>query len=95
MTHLYLYHTASLDRISKEATARLTEANKEAYDKVKAKNEWTIGGKTETGNFESYRKGRVILSRNNGTMPYDISRFSYDDQLLIRGYLDHQGLSVR
>ena len=60
-------NSQTLDTISNEATALLAEANKEAYERVKNKSEWTVSNRTETGNFDSYRNGRVNLTRNNGT----------------------------
>ena len=87
--------TQTLDRISKEATARLAKANKEAYDTVKSKSEWTIDKKPETGTFDSYRRGVVTLKKNDAKMSFPITRFSYNDQLLIRGFIDHQGISAR
>jgi len=87
-------NTKTLDDISKEATALLAEANKKAYEKVKAKSEWTINGKTETGNFESYRRGTVTLKKNDAKTSFRITQFSLNDQLLIRGYIDHQGIAA-
>ena len=86
--------TNTLNAISREATALLTKANKEAYEKVNAKTEWTVNEKTEMGNFDSYRNGRVTLIRDNARITHDVVRFSYDEQILIRGYIDHQGISV-
>jgi hypothetical protein len=81
-----------LDKISKEATELLAKKNKEAFNIVKSKKEWTIDRNTESGTFENYRNGRVTLRKNNATTPIEIKRFSYEDQILIRGYIDHQGI---
>jgi hypothetical protein len=88
-------NTQILDRISKEATARLAKANQEAYEKVRTKNEWTIDNKTETGTFDSYRRRTVTLKKDDARTSFPIARFSYEDQLLIRGFIDHQGISVQ
>jgi len=82
----------TLDLISKKATTLLSEANKEAYEEVKTKSQWTIDKKSETGNFDSYRGGRVTLTKNNTRTTYNVALFSYEDQLLIRRYIDHQGI---
>lgn len=86
--------TNILNHISKEATVRLAKANQEAYEAVKIKTEWTINKRTETGNFENYRRGKVTLTRNNANISFDIDKFSYEEQLLIRGYIDHQGIPI-
>jgi hypothetical protein len=61
---------------------------------VKSKNQWTIDNKTEYGTFDSYRNKKITLHtvKNNGKVSFDIKRFSYDDQILIRGFVDHQGI---
>jgi hypothetical protein len=87
--------TRTLSAISKEATALLVKANQEAYEKVKTKNTWTVNEKSITGKFQRYRNGRVTLNRNNGKTTLDINQFSYDDQILIRGYIDHLGIAIR
>ena len=89
-------NTQTLNTISKEATELLTKANKEAYGKVKVKNEWTINDKTVSGTFDKYQKGIVALTKDDGKkIAFFIPTFSYEDQLLIRGYLDHQGISIQ
>jgi len=85
----------TLNHISKEATTLLTKANQEAYEKVNSKNEWTINNRAVTGQFDSYRNGRVTLMRNNARTTFNVNEFSYNEQMLIRGYIDHQGISIR
>ena len=89
------YDSQILDKVSKEATELLAKANEKAYETVKTKNNWTIDKRTETGQFDTYRNEKVTLTKNNTRTSYDIKRFSYDDQLLIRGYIDHQGIPAR
>jgi hypothetical protein len=88
-------NTQTLNRISEKATALLAQANRDAYETVKAKSEWTINNRTETGTFVQYRNGRVTLMRGHGRISFDVTRFSHNDQLLIRGYIDHQGIPAR
>jgi len=87
-------NTQTLNRISNVATARLARANKDTYDKVRAKSKWTINGKPETGTFDTYRRGTVTLKKNDAKMSFRITQFSRNDQLLIRGYIDHQGIAA-
>jgi hypothetical protein len=88
-------NTQTLDKISKEATALLKKKNEEAYETVKNKNEWTINGKKEYGQFDIYRLETVTLTYNNTRRSNKIKQFSYNDQVLIRGYLDHQGIPIK
>jgi len=88
-------NTSTLNAISKEATALLATANREAYKIVNSKKEWTIHGRAVDGQFDSYRNGRVTLLRNNARAPFNVTDFSYENQMLLRGYIDHQGISIR
>lgn len=88
-------NTATLNDISKTAMYIISQSNKKAYEEIISKYRWIIDDEIQTGKFDTYRNGKVTLTKRDRRTTYDIKRFSLEEQILIRGYIDHQGIPIR
>jgi hypothetical protein len=75
----------------------LKQKNKTLHNTAINREKWTVNNREIQGKLISYNNGKVHILQNGYKKPLQINvtKFSLDDQILIRGYIDHLGIPVR
>jgi hypothetical protein len=75
----------------------LKQKNETLHNTAIKKEKWTFNNREIQGKLINYNNGKVHIIQNGNKKPFqmDVTKFSLDDQTLIRGYIDHLGIPVR
>jgi uncharacterized protein YxeA len=90
-----------LNTVTQNAAALISEPLRKKnieilYNKSIKKEKWTFNNREIQGKLIDYKNGKVsIQDGNKRPFQMDVTKFSLDDQILIRGYIDHLGIPVR
>jgi hypothetical protein len=82
--------------VSKTVEPLLKQKNKNLYEIAIKKEKWTFNNRETKGKLVNYENGKVhILGNIKKPFEMDVTKFSIDDQIIIKGYIDHLGIPTR
>jgi hypothetical protein len=96
--NIVFYNNNTIQNIvSKTSEPLIKQKNKKLYDTAIKKEKWTFNNRELIGKLIDYKNGKVHIQGEKSKIPFkmDVTKFSIEDQILIRGFIDHLDIPAR